>query len=380
MNGQKPYEKKDYYALALDPIHVGTGGYRLGEVDLTIVREPGTHLPKIPGSSLAGAARAYTAMRHPEKYRREDDRPQKESFNTATQAIEPSSGAERKAKKKEYISCAGKGGADGSEHCGKIDCPVCVTYGFTIGPENRSFHGLAQFYDAHILFFPVHSMVGPVWVTAPGVLHDAGYELPPGQRVSGHQIRLARPAADQGPLVPQREGRTWGLNLGWLFLSIAGADLDTEALWRELKLPQDLGAIRGRLVLVSDELFSLVVDSNLEVRTSVAIDPATGAAEEGGLFTYEALPRGTVLRFSVVYHNPQFYVFPARGEKKGEVKPTPFPASQGIQWLQDNVWAGLELMEYLGVGGMSTRGFGRLRVREKGAQPAPPPGQTEGGE
>jgi len=50
------------YALALDPIHVGTGGMRLGRVDLSIVREPGTNLPKIPGTSLAGAARAYAAM------------------------------------------------------------------------------------------------------------------------------------------------------------------------------------------------------------------------------------------------------------------------------------------------------------------------------
>ena len=45
------------YALALDPIHVGTGGMRLGRVDLSIVREPGTNIPKIPGTSLAGAAR-----------------------------------------------------------------------------------------------------------------------------------------------------------------------------------------------------------------------------------------------------------------------------------------------------------------------------------
>jgi CRISPR-associated protein Cmr4 len=51
-----------YYALALDPIHVGTGRMRLGRVDLSIVREPGTNLPKIPGTSLAGAARAYAAM------------------------------------------------------------------------------------------------------------------------------------------------------------------------------------------------------------------------------------------------------------------------------------------------------------------------------
>ncbi|WP_421658971.1 RAMP superfamily CRISPR-associated protein [Leptothermofonsia sp. ETS-13] len=45
-----------------------------------------------------------------------------------------------------------------------------------------------------------------------------------------------------------------------------------------------------RIVLVKDSLFSHIVNSNLEVRTSVAISPETGAAEEGALFTYEALP------------------------------------------------------------------------------------------
>lgn len=57
-----PFVKKTYYTMTLDPVHVGTGGYRLGRVDNTIIREPGTNLPKIPGSSISGATRAYTAM------------------------------------------------------------------------------------------------------------------------------------------------------------------------------------------------------------------------------------------------------------------------------------------------------------------------------
>ncbi|PIV85091.1 MAG: type III-B CRISPR module RAMP protein Cmr4, partial [Nitrospirae bacterium CG17_big_fil_post_rev_8_21_14_2_50_50_9] len=35
----KPFVKKTYYAMTLDPVHVGTGGYRLGRVDNTITRE-----------------------------------------------------------------------------------------------------------------------------------------------------------------------------------------------------------------------------------------------------------------------------------------------------------------------------------------------------
>lgn len=355
---------KTYYGLALDPIHVGTGGYRLGRVDLTVLREPGTHLPKVPGSSLAGSARAYTAMAR-RRYRRQDDRPKKPTFNPETQQIvEP--GEEEIEEQKSYVSCAGKGGKDGSEHCGEMDCPVCVTYGFTIGPQNRSFHGLAQFYDAQVLFFPVHSMVGPVWTTAPGVLAEAGYELPADKMLDGHQVRVA------SGLVRRPEGnRRWGLNLGWLFLDVAGADLPVDAIWQQLELPDALTTMKKRLVLVPDDLLSLVVDDNLEVRTSVSIDPATGAAEDKALFTYEALPRSTLLRFQVVYHNPQHYVFPA---KRGRlVEPTPFPLDRDCGWVEANVVAGLRLMEYLGVGGMNTRGFGRMRVVNL------PPEEAKGG-
>ena len=58
----KSFETFTLAGIALDPIHVGTGGSRLGRVDNTIVRDPVTRIPKIPGSSLAGVMRAYTAM------------------------------------------------------------------------------------------------------------------------------------------------------------------------------------------------------------------------------------------------------------------------------------------------------------------------------
>jgi CRISPR-associated protein Cmr4 len=51
------YKHHRYLLMTLDPVHPGAGGYRLGRVDNSIAREPGTRLPKIPGSSLHGAAR-----------------------------------------------------------------------------------------------------------------------------------------------------------------------------------------------------------------------------------------------------------------------------------------------------------------------------------
>src|SRR5438477_12690797 len=61
---RKIYTQQRFLFMTLDPVHIGTGGYRLGRVDMSIAREPGTNLPKIPGTSLAGAARSYAAMRY----------------------------------------------------------------------------------------------------------------------------------------------------------------------------------------------------------------------------------------------------------------------------------------------------------------------------
>ena len=130
---------------------LGTGGYRLGRVDQSIVREPGTNIPKIPGSSISGVTRAYSAMAENRYLMEKED---------------------EKGNKKTY-SCAGQGG-----HCGKHDCPICVTFGFAKGEggnEGTGFQGLALFSDARILFFPVYSYIGPVWITCPSVLKEHGF-------------------------------------------------------------------------------------------------------------------------------------------------------------------------------------------------------------
>jgi len=106
-------------------------------------------------------------------------------------------------------------------------------------------------------------------------------------------------------------------------------------------------------VLAEEGLFPEIVNSNLEVRTSVSIDPLTGAAKSRALFTYEALPRATWLWFDAVQDD-----YRAEGFPKGEGQ-APAP---GHDRPLDVVRAGLRLAEYLGIGGMGTRGFGRIRV------------------
>ncbi len=311
------YERRRYLLMTTDPVHIGTGGYRLGRVDLSIVREPGTRIPKIPGTSLHGAARSYAARIY------------------------------------ESPTCAGQGanreGRDG--HCGQDNCPICYTFGYLRGEAGRKdntvgYSGVVNVFDAHLLLFPVYSIHGPVWVSTVDRLREAGFsvtDLPSEWDIGAALLTWERKDA---------------LNLGWLMVESAGQVVVTapdawkdEECWRE---------VQNRIALLQPALFSQVVNSNLEVRTSVAIDPERGAAEEGALFTYEALPRTTFLTVEVVFddyrHGEKATVFPKNHTAEGNPLPAPWKGPLDV------LGAGLNMIKWLGVGGMGTRGFGRMAL------------------
>ena len=312
-NTVQPYHASRFFYRALEPIHVGAGGYRLGRVDMTIVREPGTDIPKIPGTSLAGAARSYAALLY------------------------------------------GKPEAAGA-HVGilgnKAECPIIRTFG-TAADSGGGQAGTVSLGDAQIVLFPVRSLDGCVLVTCPRVLKDSGVDtdaqVPP-----------------DSVLYTGRRDDSPGLNLGWLWFEKSKVELWTA--------PKKL-ANRGRVALVEDSLFAHIVNSNLEVRTSVVIDPETGAAKGKLLFCYEAIPRDTWFYHDVIVDDYRKY------EKDGwkpithlfdrelstptaEKQLTGDAAKLDPEWTGplDVVTAGLALMKYLGVGGMGTRGFGRLEM------------------
>ena len=316
------FETIRYVIMTVDPVHVGTGGMRLGRVDNSIVREPGTNLPKIPGTALHGAIRQYAAYRY---------------------------GKPR---------CAGQGQRNGSKHCGQPTCPICYTFGFTKGDNTEQAHsGVVSIGDARILLFPVYSMAGPVWVTCPFVVNDVFKDA--------NVPEIEKGKASWNNITNQDH-----LNLGWLMVE------NTDTSWSPPdELTQELpDPVKNRIVLISNELFSQVVNSNLEVRTSVSINPETGAAEEGALFTYEAIPRATFLWFDVVvddYRKESFPVTEKRcriveKEENGK-KVNIYHDNDGEKlvkkWetVRDVISAGLEWAKDLGIGGMGTRGFGRFR-------------------
>jgi len=299
------YTLQRFLLMTLDPVHIGTGGYRLGRVDLSIARDLGTNLPKIPGTSLVGAARSYAAMRY------------------------------------EKLQCAGQGSRDRS-HCGEAACPICYTFGHARGAEGGS-AGTVSLGDAQLLLFPVHSMAGPVWVTSVAQLRQAGFAV--------NAPELAR-----GEFATTLAAWAKPLNLGWLLLEHKPGDADISPAGQEAV--QGWKDIARRLVLVEEGILSHIVNSNLEVRTSVSIDPVTGAAKAGALFTYEALPRAAWLWCDAVEDDYRI------GDKPWPVSQTFTNKALGETWSRSLavVKAGLGLAEYLGVGGMGTRGFGRIKV------------------
>lgn len=335
------YTQQRLLFMTLDPVHIGAGGYRLGRVDMTIAREPGTDLPKIPGTSLAGAARSYAAMR----YGKPDVAGQHKKFTG-----------------------------------NRTTCPIIYTFGTATDTssgqaqsEEANRAGTVSIGDAYILFFPVRSMAGPIWVSTKEQMAEAW---------GRNSVTLPQNTEPTDDNVVTSMDWDKELNLGWLlFKSTKGLAL---TLPGNVALCSEWSTIAKRIVLVTPKLFSQIVNSNLEVRTSVSIDPKTGAAESGALFTYEAIPRATWLWSDVIEDDYRSNgngttQFPRtdkqckieKTEKIENGKPnviTHYTDNAGEEplgetWSKplDVVKAGVRLIEYLGIGGMGTRGFGRMR-------------------
>jgi CRISPR-associated protein Cmr4 len=138
------------------------------------------------------------------------------------------------------------------------------------------------------------------------------------------------------------------INLGWIYLpyKVENRSIDLNKF-------SEFGLNLQDIVIVPDNLFSQIVNSNLEIRTSVSIDPITGAAKEGALFTSEAIPRGTILYGNIrIFDKSSFVGIDDRLE--------PLPS---IDELECALKESKHFFETLGIGGMTTRGFGRLKIQ-----------------
>jgi RAMP superfamily. len=358
------------YSMATDPIYIGTDGYTIGRVDNTIVRDPITKLPKIPGSSLAGIWRYYVVLELLSKIK--DKQPELKvikdldgaSLNEKIQEWVKRNSNDWPNNSWEYfngnvvakITCAGQDNTPQEElsnspdatnkegktgHCGH--CIVCKGFGFS--KKDISWQGMMYFSDLHILFFPVFTRLGTKWITTEEILQNAGL-CNGGANIdnkgNSEQISVALKEIEKG-----READH--INLGWLYLPYKvenkSIDLDKIKIGKFKSNPEDI-------IIVPKELFSQIVNSNLEVRTSVSINPITGAAKEGALFTSEAIPRGTIFC-------GYLRIFDKAAFEGIESKLNPLPK---VDELENALYDSEHFFETLGIGGMTTRGFGRLKI------------------
>lgn len=358
---------KEYkiYALTTDPVYIGTGGYTIGRVDNTIVRDPITKVPKIPGSSLAGVWRYYTVLEILSKIK--DVKPKREDIKnqhngtTINEKIknwinkQNQSGQNNKWDTSKWyffegntlidLTCAGQDNVPQEElanitattnegktgHCGH--CLVCKGFGFS--KKDISWQGMIFFSDLNILFFPVFTIYGTKWITTKRKLEELG--------VNG----LTEPTDNK---VLTKNGNEGHINLGWLYLEVGGThsiSLNNKIKFENFELKD------ADIIIVPENLFSQIVNSNLEVRTSVSIDPITGAAKEGALFTSEAIPRGTIL-----YGNVRIFDKTSFSGVDSKLDPLP-----DLNTLESALVESKHFFETLGIGGMTTRGFGRIKIK-----------------
>ncbi|PZC51874.1 MULTISPECIES: type III-B CRISPR module RAMP protein Cmr4 [unclassified Mesotoga] len=298
------YSERKFIFMTLDPIHIGTGGTNLGIVDNTIMREAGSNIPIIPGTSLSGAAKMYAAM------------------------------------------FMGDLDAAGSKKPKSTENPVSYTFGYINGSGSKqtSKAGVVSFSDARIVLFPVCSSEGTIWVTTRAMLNEIGFDvkgLGPDEEKAYHLG-----GTDENSKI----------KIGWLFIDVENIAIEKPKL-DGLAEKDEWKVVEQKIYIVSDKLFTQIVNDNLETRTSVAINPETGAAEDAALFTYEAIPRATWFISKVIQDDFRSTGFKTAMESyKGNERTRDWNSPMDV------VRTGFKVIEFMGIGGMTTRGFGRMTI------------------
>ena len=325
-----------YLLQLLTPLHIGDGAMRIGPVDNTVIRRSGSREPYVPGTTLLGNYSQFcyqwAQTRCPDLLRQEQENlPYREAVN-----------------------------ADGARH-------HLTGYQFLFALERRpeaseiEFHRekLFRVSDAEILWMPCMTLKGPKLITTVNrfcrVFGTVDFPEFAEDELLTHEDNLF----NDGRLRGGKDNECDWLNLRNLKITANRQSWQRHSdLQRAIadKLPPQWqeNKTAGLLVFLAEEVFSHLLSKNVEIRTSVAIDPVTGAGADGALFTYESLPRGTTLYFEVAVCHLC-------------AAPYQPPLAGGLtQTGSDGVWEVLAkarpYFRWVGIGGMTSRGFGKCDI------------------
>lgn len=186
----------------------------------------------------------------------------------------------------------------------------------------------------------MRSIYGPVYITTENLLEES-------------EVTFSKDGDLPAAITADWVGKP--INIGWQVIqTLTQAEISVEDCENWKRIPK---RVQSRTIIVPENDLGMLVNSNLEIRTSVAINPKTGTAEEKALFNYEAIPRSTIFAMEAIednYRTDQSNYFPAR---PNEIWTWNGPL--------EVFKAGLREIEKRGVGGMGTRGFGRLKWLEE---------------
>ncbi|XCN71301.1 MAG: RAMP superfamily CRISPR-associated protein [Candidatus Electrothrix aestuarii] len=324
--------------FTLDPLHIGVGQDIMGEVDLPIDRESETNVPRIPGTALKGGFRAHASWKLKMDGNKDKPCPGDQPAEQEGDATKPHGPRSRE------------------QYCGITTCPICQTFGYPsvkLKNEDKAIpghEGRVYFRDARLAFFPAATSKGTVWFSTPGRaaawLDSEQQEYP--------ELLVSR--TDHLALSINEKITGGELLIGWIHLT--GLTSSTE----DKGIQQVIDALRNathltfpeteywqhivnRTVLLDETNFYRVVETCLERRTCNRVDQDTGTVSDGALFSYEALPRASLL-YSRIYIEKHF---------SGKInKSTSSPL--------DVCSLACEGFARMGIGGMQTRGLGSLLV------------------
>ena len=203
---------------------------------------------------------------------------------------------------------------------------------------------------------PIKTSSGIVWVTTKGRLLESGIienlsqvELGIGNNVSQEQVR---------ELYSLLHDPAENLNIK------SSSDM---RLWRG---PQDVYDIYQNSIVVDENIFISFAPLFTDSVTTVSLDPKTGTTRNGALFEVRAINRMSLLYFEVLYFNPLLHgireFVSNKGDSAFEIRAT-FDAVSAI------VDSGLQKIQYYGVGGKRSRGYGRMMVWDLGNAPVEMP-------
>ena len=316
--------------FTLDPLHIGVGQDIMGEVDLPIDRESENGVPRIPGTALKGGFRAHAAWK-------------------------------LKMEGKKTKPCPGdqpnKDPLPREHYCGITSCPICQTFGFpslNIQKEQIAGHeGRVWFRDARLSFFPALTDQGTLWFSTPGRA-AAWLDMKeyPEQLTAGNDFALS----------VNKEKPIQKLRVGWISISDIANSSDDEQIQKlldalrnskeQLNFPtkEYWQHIVSNTVLLEEKNFYRLVETCLERRTCNRVDQETGTVANGALFSYEALPRASLL-CSKIY---------AEKSLPGTV--------EGFASPLEVCNLAKEGFARMGIGGMQTRGLGSLLIELSGTE------------